>query len=185
MPRRSPPCWKGVSGIPIPFWMHKGKNGNVLVRVFDPMADSVAILYGEDDLSYQAMEKVQKDGLFAAEFESGEFFRYQVRKTFPNGTTFTARDPYSFLPAIGEMDLYLFNAGENRRVYDCMGAHFRTIDGTDGVVFIRLGAQCGAGFRGGKLQLLGRAPRADASDGLLRNLGAVCARAPAGRNLQV
>ena len=80
--------------------MHKGKNGNVLVRVFDPMADSVAILYGEDDLSYQAMEKVQKDGLFAAEFESGEFFRYQVRKTFPNGTTFTARDPYSFLPEI-------------------------------------------------------------------------------------
>ena len=31
--------------------MHKGKNGNVLVRVFDPMAETVEILYGEDFLS--------------------------------------------------------------------------------------------------------------------------------------
>ncbi len=115
--------------------MHKGKNGNILVRVFDPMAESVEIQYGEDFLSLLIMKKIHKDGLFAAEFDSTEFFRYRVRKLFFNGTSFTARDPYSFLPAIGDMDLYLFNAGENRRVYECMGAHYRTIDGTDGVEF--------------------------------------------------
>ena len=115
--------------------MHQGKNGKILVRVFDPMAESVEIQFGEEFLSLQIMKKIHKDGLFAAEFDSSEFFRYRVRKLFFNGTDFTARDPYSFLPAIGDMDLYLFNAGENRRVYDCMGAHCRTIDGADGVVF--------------------------------------------------
>ena len=62
--------------------MHKGKNGNILVRVFDPMAESVEIQFGEEFLSLQIMKKIHKDGLFAAEFDSSEFFRYRVRKLF-------------------------------------------------------------------------------------------------------
>jgi 1,4-alpha-glucan branching enzyme len=38
-------------------------------------------------------------------------------------------------PWIGEVDLFLFNEGTHRRLYDLLGAHVRTVDGADGVTF--------------------------------------------------
>ena len=32
------------------------------------------------------------------------------------------RDAYSFLPTLGETDLYLFGQGNERRIYDKLGA---------------------------------------------------------------
>src|SRR5712671_4244227 len=45
------------------------------------------------------------------------------------------RDPYSFLPTLGEADLYLFGKGDERRIYDKLGAQLRTIDGIAGTSF--------------------------------------------------
>ena len=50
----------------------------------------------------------------------------QVRRT---------RDPYSFLPTLGEGDLYLFGKGDERRIYEKLGGHLRTIDGVAGASF--------------------------------------------------
>ncbi len=115
--------------------MHSGTDGNVVIRVFDPMAESVNVRLGKDYLDTVSLTKIHEDGLFAEEFSGNDFFPYEVEKIFANGTSFRSRDPYSFLPTIGEMDTYLFNSGEHHKVYEAMGAHCLTIDGTDGVRF--------------------------------------------------
>ena len=42
------------------------------------------------------------------------------------------RDAYSFLPTLGEADLYLFGKGDERRIYEKLGAQLREIDGVAG-----------------------------------------------------
>ena len=43
--------------------------------------------------------------------------------------------PYSFLPTLGDADLFLFGKGDERRIYDKLGAQLRTIDGVPGASF--------------------------------------------------
>lgn len=62
-------------------------------------------------------------------------FRYEFRVTSPDGSARKLDDPYAFLPTVGEQDLYLFNEGNEHRIYDKLGAHLRTIDGVNGVSF--------------------------------------------------
>src|SRR5439155_7646144 len=45
------------------------------------------------------------------------------------------RGAYSFLTTLGETDLYLFGQGNERRIYDKLGAHLRVIDGVAGTSF--------------------------------------------------
>ncbi len=46
-----------------------------------------------------------------------------------------AHDPYSFLPLVGEMDAYLFNAGRHYELYKVLGANYRVEEGIKGVLF--------------------------------------------------
>ena len=64
-----------------------------------------------------------------------EFFRYQLRFKLHNGEIRQRADPYSFLPTLGEQDVYLFNEGNEHRIYQKLGAHLRQIDGVAGVSF--------------------------------------------------
>jgi 1,4-alpha-glucan branching enzyme len=45
------------------------------------------------------------------------------------------RDPYSFLPTLGASDLYLFNKGDEHRLYEKLGAQLRVLDGVAGASF--------------------------------------------------
>jgi len=56
-------------------------------------------------------------------------FAYDLHITYKNGATQHTRDAYSFLPTLGEGDLYLFGKGDERRIYDKLGAHLRAVDG--------------------------------------------------------
>ena len=112
--------------------MHEAGKGSYVIRVFDPLAQKVEILAKGKTTS---LKKIHQDGLYAGSFKSKDFFCYEIRRTFADGTSFTARDPYTFLPQVGDMDIYLFNQGEHHRIYDFMGAHFMKADGCDGVRF--------------------------------------------------
>jgi 1,4-alpha-glucan branching enzyme len=46
-----------------------------------------------------------------------------------------ARDPYTFLPQIGDLDLYLFAEGRHRHAGNFLGAHEHEADGVAGVLF--------------------------------------------------
>jgi 1,4-alpha-glucan branching enzyme len=62
-------------------------------------------------------------------------FPYQLRLRTANGETHQIHDPYAFLPSISGQDLYLFNEGNEHRIYEKLGAHPRDIGGVRGVGF--------------------------------------------------
>jgi 1,4-alpha-glucan branching enzyme len=64
-----------------------------------------------------------------------DVFRYQLRATYANGETRQFYDPYSFLPTLGAQDLYLFNEGNEHRIYEKLGAQPRDLGGVPGVAF--------------------------------------------------
>jgi len=46
-----------------------------------------------------------------------------------------SRDPYAFLPTVGELDLHLVSEGRHQDLWERLGAHVREIDGATGVAF--------------------------------------------------
>ena len=112
--------------------MHTEKSG-IVIRVYDPAAETVLI---HTEGRTRAMKKVCPEGLFEFSFPRRKnHFNYQVEKRFYDGGSFCSEDPYHFLPGVGEMDLYLFNEGEHRRIYEVLGAHVRKMGQVSGVLF--------------------------------------------------
>ncbi|MBC7765582.1 MAG: 1,4-alpha-glucan branching protein GlgB [Hyphomonadaceae bacterium] len=113
--------------------MHQTSKG-IEVRVFIPTATKVRILDMQGE-GYPT-RKMHEEGYFQAIIKDRkDFFEYQLEVTFNNGDVVTMHDPYSFLPIFSEHDLYLFNTGDNRQVYDRMGAHQTTINHVNGTYF--------------------------------------------------
>jgi 1,4-alpha-glucan branching enzyme len=46
-----------------------------------------------------------------------------------------ARDPYTFSPQLGDLDLHLFGEGRHRHAYRFLGAHEHEADGVGGILF--------------------------------------------------
>lgn len=47
----------------------------------------------------------------------------------------TYYDPYSFLPQLEDFDLNLFSAGKHLHIYNILGAHSKTVDNINGILF--------------------------------------------------
>ncbi len=108
------------------------KDGSIIARCFDPDATEIVLLASDKKYS---MDKIDAAGLFAVRFPGKkEHFAYKLEKHF-NENVFVSEDPYCFMPAIGEMDIYLFNQGEHHRIYDIMGAHPKDLGGVKGTLF--------------------------------------------------
>ena len=132
------------------------------------------------------MKQLAPEGLFEV-FIPGppECFRYQLRVKLHSGGIRQGYDPYSFLPTLGEQDLYLFNEGNEHRIYQKLGAHLRFIDGVPGVAFAVWAPTAK------RVSVVGNFNRWDGryhpmrSLGASGHLGAVRARAGRGRDVQV
>ena len=112
--------------------MHTTNEG-VLVRVYDPLAVKVS-LHAKGKIF--PMEKRDERGLFEYLFAGKKrHFAYLLEKFFSNGSSFISRDPYQFLPGIGELDKHLFNEGSHQKVYEMMGAHLVKMGDVSGVRF--------------------------------------------------
>ena len=57
------------------------------------------------------------------------------RSSTRTASTYTLRDPYAFLPTLGELDLHLAMEGRHEELYERLGAHVREIDGVVGTAF--------------------------------------------------
>ncbi len=64
-----------------------------------------------------------------------EVFRYQLRYETSWGDIHQVYNAYSFLPTLGEQDLYLFNEGNEHRIYEKLGSHVRQLGDVPGVAF--------------------------------------------------
>jgi 1,4-alpha-glucan branching enzyme len=110
----------------------RGVRGSSL-RAYHPDAVSCDGLLEGD--RWRPLE-AQGGGLFAAFFASVSPPRdYRLRFSFRDGATWERRDPYRFLPTLGDLDVHLFGEGKHRDLWKLLGAHPRRIDGIDGVSF--------------------------------------------------
>jgi 1,4-alpha-glucan branching enzyme len=113
-----------------------GDGAGVVVRVFSPKAAQVAVVPTVDKKKPRIKLDQIRPGLFeGVSKDAREIFAYDVILTDHAGVQTQFRDPYSFLPTVGETDLYLFGQGNERRIYDKLGAHLRTVDGVAGTSF--------------------------------------------------
>ena len=82
------------------------------------------------------LKRIPNTDVFEGETRlANSVYAYDLVITDPQGKTRRTRDAYSFLPTLGETDLYLFGKGDERRIYDKLGAQLRTIDGVPGTSF--------------------------------------------------
>ena len=114
-----------------------GDGSGVVVRAFLPHASAVEIVpVIEKDKPKIKLKRLHDGGLFEGTArETGRVYAYDLVITDQKGNTRRTRDPYSFLPTLGETDLYLFGQGNERRIYDKLGAQLRVIDGVPGASF--------------------------------------------------
>jgi len=66
---------------------------------------------------------------------ANKVYAYDLVITDKAGKTRRTRDAFSFLPTLGESDLFLFGKGDERKIFEKLGAQLRTIDGVPGTSF--------------------------------------------------
>ena len=118
--------------------LHPLGDGSGLVgRAYLPDAAKVEMQpVHEKDKPVLKLKRIPKTDLFEGTTQAANrVYAYDLVITDRSGFVRRTRDPYSFLPTLGEGDLYLFGKGDERRIYDKLGAQLRTIDGVQGVSF--------------------------------------------------
>jgi 1,4-alpha-glucan branching enzyme len=109
---------------------HEAKGG-VVVRVFRPNAGAVRVQPAGVEAAL-----IDPAGLWEAKLPGAKLpLDYELEVEYPNGLDVTFRDPYSFLPTLGELDLLLVVEGRHEDLYEKLGAHVREIDGVRGTAF--------------------------------------------------
>jgi len=105
----------------------------VVVRAYRPDATSIDVL---PDFGGRIPMKHRRDGFFEARLNSRDsVFGYLLEVRYPDQAVFTLRDPYSFLPTLGELDLYFAGEGRHERLWERMGAHPVHLGAVSGVSF--------------------------------------------------
>ena len=108
-----------------------GTREGLVIRAFRPGAASMSVL--PDDFAAVPMKLVHPAGVFEACFaERQDPFAYRLEARFAGGAVHHERDPYSYLPTIGELDLHLAREGQHERLYERLGAHVREALGPNG-----------------------------------------------------
>jgi 1,4-alpha-glucan branching enzyme len=103
-----------------------------VVRALQPHASKVELI-GADGRHLADMERVHKDGLFAA-LMPPRIRRYRLRIT-RGDHTWEIEDPYRFPQSLGDLDLYLLGEGSDKRIYEKLGSQVRTLEGVKGTRF--------------------------------------------------
>lgn len=116
--------------------MHKCKGG-IVVRAYlgDAKTCKLVDLRKKEGATLD-MKSLDISGFF-------EVFIKGARKPFPyrlkarkySGEVREFYDAYSFPPTLSEDELYLIGKGDDRKIYEHLGSHIRTINGVSGVAF--------------------------------------------------
>jgi 1,4-alpha-glucan branching enzyme len=107
--------------------------GGVIVRAFHPDAEACdLIIAGEGPRPMQPLGH----GVFGLHLGDRHLpLKYRLRFNFAGGSTWERGDPYSYMPTVGEMDLYLLGEGTHRRLWESLGARPMVMDGVAGTSF--------------------------------------------------
>src|SRR5262249_11537953 len=105
-----------------------GDGSGVVVRALAPKAAKIEVYPAlESDKPAFELTRVPDTDVFEGQSNgSGRVYAYDLVITGKDGQVQRTRDPYSFLPTLGEADLYLFGKGDERRIYEKLGSQLRT-----------------------------------------------------------
>ncbi len=126
----NPHGWLGMHPVE-----QAGRRG-VVVRAFVRAAKSCAVVdLGAGGTPARPMELLAPEGFFEVFIPEREVFAYQLRYETAWGDIHQVHNAYSFLPTLSEQDLYLFNQGNEHRIYEKLGAQPRQLGQVPGVSF--------------------------------------------------
>ncbi|MGV8952568.1 MAG: 1,4-alpha-glucan branching protein GlgB [Cypionkella sp.] len=109
--------------------LHKrGKTWVVLG--FDPGAEAMFVLQGKKVVKAEPVAGAK--GLFAAEVAKNAAY---VLRWQGHGAEWESEDPFAFGPVLGELDEYLLGEGNHKRLWQVLGAHVISHEGSEGTHF--------------------------------------------------
>src|SRR5674476_527072 len=114
-----------------------GDGSGLVVRALLPDAKKVEVqpVHEKDKPKFE-LKRIPKTDVFEGETKlANSVYAYDLVITNRQGQVRRTRDAYSFLPTLGEADLFLFGKGDERKIYDKLGAQLRTLDGIHGTSF--------------------------------------------------
>ena len=105
----------------------------VIVRAYRPEAKAIFLLIDDGDRRPMLRHET---GLFDLLLKDRQrVFRYRLEVHYPDGGVFTLRQPYAFLPTLGDLDLHLWSEGSHERAWERLGARQCEVDGVQGIAF--------------------------------------------------
>jgi 1,4-alpha-glucan branching enzyme len=114
---------------------HPARSG-VRITVYRPDAEAVYVQPTGDGAEPLRLRRVDEAGVFSAVLKDAALpLHYELDVRYPDGNSYRLRDPYAFLPALGELDLHLLGEGRHEQLYERLGAHPLELDGVAGVSF--------------------------------------------------
>ena len=109
---------------------------DLVIRVFRPEAKEVQVVAANDPGQVFPAERLHVQGLYQATVPNeSRDFSYLLKVIGFDGSEQLWRDPYSYGPIMGEVDLHLFAEGNHQCLYEKFGAHLREVGGERGVYF--------------------------------------------------
>ncbi len=116
--------------------IHKIKINDVdviVVRTFQPEAKEVFILGSK---SSEKSVRVHPEGIFEAVFKDiKDFFPYRIKVLWKDSNQSIIDDPYRLPPVINDYDLYLFNEGTHKKIYERFVVQPMVFESLEGVFF--------------------------------------------------
>ncbi len=115
--------------------MHVVRDG-VVVRALLPEACAVTVVPLNDTDPVIPLYRLEKTDVFEGQSAAvDKLYPYELDVEWSSGKKWRTRDPYSFAPTVSEKDLCPFSQGDERRIYNNLGAHLREVDGIYGTAF--------------------------------------------------
>ncbi|HTR40180.1 MAG TPA: 1,4-alpha-glucan branching protein GlgB [Pseudomonadales bacterium] len=118
--------------------MHSlGDKSGIVARALLPNAAKVEVQpVHEKDKPRFELQRIPNTDIFEGVSKNADkVYAYDLVVTTHQGQTVRTRDAFSFLPTLGESDLYLWGKGDERKIYEKLGAQLRVEDGIHGTSF--------------------------------------------------
>ncbi|MBI5772476.1 MAG: 1,4-alpha-glucan branching protein GlgB [Verrucomicrobia bacterium] len=114
-----------------------GDGSGVVVRALLPNAAEVSVRPAHDPAQPKfKLKRLHESGLYeGVTHKATKIYAHDLVIKDYQGNERWTRDAYSFLPTLGETDVYLFGKGDERRIYEKLGSQLRVIDGVAGTSF--------------------------------------------------
>ncbi|CAN5503594.1 1,4-alpha-glucan branching protein GlgB [soil metagenome] len=108
-----------------------GSSAEGVIRAVRPLAKSVTAVRA--DGTRVELEHIER-GLWQG-IAPGPGQAYELETEYDDAPSWTAGDPYRFVPSVGEVDLYLWGEGRHEQIWQVLGAHYRPHEDVIGTSF--------------------------------------------------